>query len=214
MERRTLDSCPLERIWAWAWAMAGAEGAERDLGGGVWAAGRGTGARPAPLNPRPLGISTSRGPVPTTAPPPESVQMPYHPERNMRLDIYVNYPGNCEEAFRFYQSHLGGTITGLERHDTQTNPRLPGDWNGKVLHARIEIAGAVLMGADIPGAEPMRSAYLTLGCDTEADAERIYGLLGAGGQIFMKMEKTPFANRFAMLRDRFGTSWMLLHQSE
>jgi len=42
--------------------------------------------------------------------------------------------------------------------------------------------------------------------------ERVYALLGDGGEIFMKMEKTNFANRFAMLRDRFGTSWMLLHQ--
>jgi PhnB protein len=50
--------------------------------------------------------------------------------------------------------------------------------------------------------------------DSEAEAERVYALLTEGGEIFMKMEKTPFANRFAMLRDRFGTSWMLLHQPE
>ena len=46
------------------------------------------------------------------------------------------------------------------------------------------------------------------------DAERIYALLADRGEIFMKLEKTHFANRFAMLRDRFGTSWMLLHQPE
>jgi PhnB protein len=58
----------------------------------------------------------------------------------------------------------------------------------------------------------MRSAYLTLSLDREEDAEHMYALLAEGGQIFMRMERTPFANRFAMLRDRFGTSWMLLHQ--
>jgi PhnB protein len=68
------------------------------------------------------------------------------------------------------------------------------------------------MGADIPNAEPMRSAYLTLRVDTAKEAERIYAVLTDGGQIFMKMEETPFASRFAMLRDRFGTSWMLLHE--
>lgn len=87
-------------------------------------------------------------------------------------------------------------------------------WKEKVLHARIEIGTAVLMGADIPNAGPMRSAYLTLTLDREEDAERVHALLADGGQFFMKMEKTPFANRFAMLRDRFGTSWMLLHQPE
>ena len=132
----------------------------------------------------------------------------------MRLDIYVNYRGTCEEAFRFYEQHLGGRITGIARHREQPNPNIPADWGEKVLHGRIEIGTAVLMGADIPHAEPMRSAYLTLSLDGEADAERVYALLADGGEIFMKLEKTHYANRFAMLRDRFGTSWMLLHQPE
>jgi PhnB protein len=132
----------------------------------------------------------------------------------MRLDVYLNYRGNCEQAFRFYEQHLGGRITGIVRHGDQPNPTLTADWKDKVLHARIEIGSTVLMGADVAQAEPMRSAYLTLSLDREEDAERVYALLANDGQIFMKMEKTPFANRFAMLRDKFGTSWMLLHQVE
>jgi PhnB protein len=132
----------------------------------------------------------------------------------MRLDMYVNYRGNCEQAFRYYERHLGGRITGIVRHGEQLNPALPADWKDKVLHARIEIGSTVLMGADIAQAEPMRSAYLTLSLDREEDAERTYALLTDGGEVFMKMAQTPFANRFAMLRDRFGTSWMLLHQPE
>lgn len=130
----------------------------------------------------------------------------------MRLDIYLNYRGNCEQAFRFYEQHLRGTIRGLVRHSEMPNPDIGADWKDKVLHARIDIGGTTLMGADIPTADPMRSAYLSLAVDTEAEAERLYALLIEGGEVFMKMEKTPFANRFAMLRDRFGTSWMLLHQ--
>ena len=130
----------------------------------------------------------------------------------MKLDVYLNYAGSCEQAFRFYEQHLGGRLTGLLRHAEQPNPNVPADWSEKVLHARIEIGTTVLMGADIPSAEPMRSAYLALTLDREADAERVYTLLADGGEIFMKMEKTPFANRFAMIRDRFGTSWMLLHE--
>ena len=132
----------------------------------------------------------------------------------MKLDIYLNYRGTCEQAFRFYEQHLGGRITGLVRHAEQSNPGVPADWKQKVLHARIEIGTTVLMGADIPQSEPMRSAYLALTLASEADAERVYALLTDDGEIFMKMEKTPFANRFAMVRDKFGTSWMLLHQPE
>ena len=132
----------------------------------------------------------------------------------MRLDIYVNYRGTCEEAFRFYAIHLGGRITGMVRHAEMPGAEAPADWGEKIVHARIEIGGTILMGADVAHAELMRSAYLSLSLDSEADAERVYGLLRDGGEVFMKMEATPFANRFAMLRDRFGTSWMLLHQPE
>jgi PhnB protein len=128
----------------------------------------------------------------------------------MKLDVYVNYAGNCEEAFRFYEQQLGGRITSMMRHGEQSGrPDIPADW---IMHARIEIGGAVLMGADVPGAEPMRSAYLTLSLDSDGEAERVYAALSGDGQVFMKMEETFFASRFAMLRDRFGASWMLLHE--
>jgi PhnB protein len=86
---------------------------------------------------------------------------------------------------------------------------VPDNWRDKVLHARITIGGVELLGADIPNAEPMRSAYLSLTVDTADEAERIYSVLSDGGQTFMKMQETFFATRFAMFRDRFGSSWML-----
>jgi PhnB protein len=88
------------------------------------------------------------------------------------------------------------------------------DWKNAILHARISIGETELMGADIPPDrfQPIRSAYLSLLLNSTAEAERIYALLSDGGQIFMPMEETFFAHRFAMLRDKFGTSWMLLHE--
>jgi PhnB protein len=129
----------------------------------------------------------------------------------MRLDIYLNYPGNCEDAFRFYEKELRGKITTMMRHGDVPESKVPADWKAAILHARLEIGNAVLMGADIPSAQPMRSAYVTLTVDSAEEAERIYRVLSEGGEIFMKMEQTFFAKRFAMLRDKFGTSWMLLH---
>lgn len=132
---------------------------------------------------------------------------------NTQLDIYVNYPGNCKQAFQFYEQHLKGKITMMMTHAQAPNNNIPADWKDAILHARIEIGNTTLMGADIPGAEPMRSAYLTLRLDSVTAAEHVYTLLSAEGQIFMKMEETFFAKRFAMLRDQFGTNWMLLHET-
>lgn len=128
----------------------------------------------------------------------------------MKLDIYVNYRGVCEEAFRFYEKLLGGQILHISRHNEAPGSHMPPEWMSKVLHAQMKIGTTVLMGADVPNAEPMRSAYATLTLETEQEAERVYAGLKEGGEVFMKMEKTFFANRFAMLRDRFGASWMLI----
>jgi len=129
----------------------------------------------------------------------------------MRLDIYINYPGNCEKAFRFYEQYLEAKIISMVPHQ-QPPPNFPKEWKEPILHAKIEIGGTMVWGADIPHTESMRSAYLTLIIDTPERAEHIYDLLSSDGEIFMPLEKTDFADRFAMLRDRFGTLWMLINE--
>jgi PhnB protein len=133
----------------------------------------------------------------------------------MKLTTYVNFAGNCAEALRFYEEHLGGKITqistfGQMPYQSGVTP----EQKNNVMHARITIAGTELMASDGPPGqvEPMRSAYLALSVDTNEEAESIYAALSDGGQIFMPMAETFFAFRFAMLRDKFGASWMIIHE--
>jgi PhnB protein len=131
----------------------------------------------------------------------------------MRLNTFLNFGGNCEAAFRFYEQHLGGAITMLMRRS-----ELPGGtepwpgWEQSVQYAIMTIGETELMGADVPPQrfQPMRSAYLSLTVADAAEAERVWALLADGGQIFMPMAETFFATRFGQLRDRFGTSWMVM----
>ncbi len=111
----------------------------------------------------------------------------------MKLHTYLNFGGNCEQAFRFYEKHLGGKIIMMMTHGQGPNANnVPADWRNAVLHARIDIGETVLMGADIPPDrfQPMRSVYLSLSVGSNEQAERIYALLSDGGQIFMPMQET------------------------
>jgi PhnB protein len=133
----------------------------------------------------------------------------------MKLHTYLNYGGNCEQAFRFYEQHLGGKITMMMTHGEQPDPsQVPPEWRKAILHARITIGETELMGSDVPAErfQPMRSVYLSLAVTSTSEAERIYALLSDGGQIFMPMQETFFAFRFGMLRDKFGTSWMIIYE--
>lgn len=133
----------------------------------------------------------------------------------MKLHTYLNYGGNCAEAFRFYEQHLGGKITMMMTHEEQPDPStVAPNWRKAILYARMTIGETDVMGSDIPPEQfqPMRSVYLSLTVATSEEAERIHALLADGGEIFMPMAETFFAHRFSMLRDKFGTSWMIIHE--
>ena len=128
-----------------------------------------------------------------------------------KMYTYVNFAGSCADAFRYYEQHLGGTILSVMTHgESPDQSRVPADWTHLVMHARMTIGGTDLMGADIPNAEPVRSAYLTLVVDSDTEAERVFAALADGGQIHMPLAETFFATRFGQLRDRFGINWMIL----
>jgi PhnB protein len=131
----------------------------------------------------------------------------------MKLHTYINFRGKCAEAFRYYEQHLGGKIGMMMKFSEapdQTN--ISPDLKDSILHADLSIGGTRLMGADVPAAEPMRSAYLAINMDSDAEAERAYAALSDGGQVLMPMADTFFASRFGQVRDRFGVNWMIIHE--
>ena len=133
----------------------------------------------------------------------------------MKVHTYLNYGGNCEEAFRFYEHHLGAKITFLMRYGEMPGAKnISADWEKAVLHARLEIGQTAVLASDVQNDQfqPMRSVYLCLNVESDEEAERIHALLAEGGQIFMPMQETFYATRFSMLRDKFGTSWMVIHE--
>ena len=131
----------------------------------------------------------------------------------MKLNTFLNFGGNCEAALRFYEQHLGGSITMLMRRAEQPNQPItwPG-WENSIQYAVMDLGDTELVASDVPPDrfQPMRSVYLSLTVASAAEAERIWALLSDGGQIFMPMEETFFARRFGQLRDKFGTSWMIM----
>ncbi len=130
----------------------------------------------------------------------------------MEVTPYLNFNGNCEEAFRFYEQHLGGTIEAI--HTFAGSPmenQLPPDWRNKVMHVRMKIGTSVLMGSDAPGGryQAPQGFSVSLNLKDTAEADRIYDALSANGNILMAIQPTFWAKRFAMFTDSFGIPWMI-----
>lgn len=133
----------------------------------------------------------------------------------MKLNTYINFPGTCAEALRFYEQHLGAKVLYTTTFDQMPEPKnIPPGLEKGVLHARFQLGDGIVMASDGPPerVQPMRSAYMTLSVDSNEEAEHIYAALSAGGEIFMPLAEMFFAHRFAQLRDKFGVNWMLIHE--
>lgn len=78
----------------------------------------------------------------------------------------------------------------------------------------MTLGNAVIQASDVPPKrfQPMRSVYIALSVDGDAEAERIDRILTEGGEVYMPMQETFCATRFGQFRDQFGTSCMVIHQ--
>ena len=130
----------------------------------------------------------------------------------MKMNPYLTFAGNCEEAFHFYQKVLGGDIVAMMTHkDMPTGEQTPPDYADKIMHARLIFDDNVLMGSDAPNdrMQKMQGFSVTLGITDQTEAKRVYAALMEGGAATMPLQETFWAHLFGMFTDRFGTPWMI-----
>jgi PhnB protein len=130
----------------------------------------------------------------------------------MQFTPYLNFNGDCEAAFRFYERVLGGKIEAMTTHgESPIADQVPQAWHQRILHARLVVGDAVLMASDSPPEhyEKPSGLFVSIGVDDPAEADRIFYALAENGTVTMPIEKTFWAARFGMLVDRFGIPWMI-----
>ncbi len=130
----------------------------------------------------------------------------------MQLIPYLSFNGQCEEAFRFYEQVLGGKIQAmLPFEGTPAAEHVPAEVRNQIMHACMSIGENVLMASDCCGTDYQRTQGMSvsLHLETPDEAERVFQSLAEGGEVQMPIQETFWASRFGMLRDRFGTPWLI-----
>ncbi len=130
----------------------------------------------------------------------------------MEISTYLYFNGNCEAAFKRYETVLHGKILMMLRYkDAPTDQQIPPGASDRIMHARLQVGDRLLMGSDYPPERDRSAAgvsvIITLTDAVEAD--RIFYALAEGGKVSMLIGETFFAHRFGMLEDRFGIPWMV-----
>jgi len=132
----------------------------------------------------------------------------------MAIQPYLFFQGRADEAIAFYEKALGAKRLMLMRF--KDNPDAPAppppELADKVMHARLEIGGEVVLLSDGHGAEgPQFQGFaLTLTVADEAAADKAFAGLSEGGEIVQPLQKTFFSPRFGMTRAPLGVLWIIL----
>lgn len=129
----------------------------------------------------------------------------------MKIAPYLNFSGQCEEAFRTYERVLGGKIAALFTFGNSPMAAKYPEWANKVMHVSLTVGDQTILGSDVPPEyfqQPQGLAVCLDLPDVET-AERVYGGLSEGGQVTMPLQETFWAKRYAHFTDGFGTPWMI-----
>ncbi len=130
----------------------------------------------------------------------------------MQVNPYLNFAGTCEEAFTFYAKALGGTVTAMMAHEgTPAEQYAKPEWKKKILHAQLKVGDFTIMGSDAPPDmfKPADGMSVCLVIKTVEESERVFHALAEGGKIEMPIQPTFWSARFGVLKDRYGTPWMI-----
>jgi PhnB protein len=130
----------------------------------------------------------------------------------MRLNPYLAFNGQCEEAFKFYEKCLGGKIVMMMTYrDSPVAEQVQPHWRKKIIHSTLALGDHLLQGADVPAEryQKPQGFSVMLNVSAAAEAERIFNTLAENGAVQMPLQETFWALRFGMLVDQFGTPWMI-----
>ena len=131
----------------------------------------------------------------------------------MQIQPYLFFEGRAEEAIEFYKKSVGAKVEMVMRFKEAPDQSMISPGSGeKVMHGAIKIGDSIVLMSDgrNSGKPNFQGFSLTLYPKDEAEADKLFGALSAGGEVRMPMDKTFFAKRFGMLADKFGVGWMII----
>lgn len=130
----------------------------------------------------------------------------------MRLNPHLQFDGQCESAFRFYEQCIGGRIVVMMTYgETPVGEQMQEGWRNKILHTTLAVGSYLLQGGDVPpkSYQKPQGFSVMLNIEDTTEAERIFTGLSHNGTVRMSLQETFWAKRFGMLTDQFGTPWTI-----
>ncbi|GAA5029222.1 VOC family protein [Marivirga lumbricoides] len=136
------------------------------------------------------------------------------------INPHINFNGNAEEAFKFYQSVFGGEFSKIVRFKELASDEFPvaKHEENKLMHIALPIGKSVLMANDVPEVlgptnENENRSKIVVSAESKEEADQLFKGLSKEGQIEMPISDSPWGTYFGMFRDKYGIEWMIEYDS-
>jgi len=137
------------------------------------------------------------------------------------IQPHINFNGNAEEAFHFYQSVFGGEFSKIVRFKDLAGPgfEIDKEEENKLMNIALSIGDNVLIGNDVPHfmgrvSEEENRSKIAIFAESRAEADHIFLGLSAGGSVEVPMADSPWGSYFGMLRDKYGIEWTITFENK
>lgn len=132
------------------------------------------------------------------------------------INPWINFNGNAQEAFDFYQSVLGGEFTKVTRFKDLASPEFPVAQNeaNNIMKIMLSIGnGQMLIGNDVPAfmgkvSENENRSKIAINTESKEEADKVFSGLSAGGAVEVPMSE-GMGSYMGMFRDKFGIEWII-----
>ena len=139
-----------------------------------------------------------------------------------KLNTYLNFAGNTEEAFNFYKSVFGREFTSVVRFKDMPmeGVSIPEKDENKIMHIGLPIGkDNVLMAADTLESLGQKlvqgnNVYISVHPENKEEADKIFNALSEGGTIEMPIADQPWGDYYGSFKDKFGVQWMVNYHEE
>lgn len=134
----------------------------------------------------------------------------------MKLNPYIHFGGNAEEALQFYANVLGGEVLDVQRYGDAPVPS-DDDYKDKIMHARLVFSDNLIMISDVFKGQPVSTegnVHLSIEVEEEGRIDDLFNKMAEGGAVIMPLDDTFWGARFGMLKDKFGVHWMFNYQKQ
>jgi PhnB protein len=135
----------------------------------------------------------------------------------MKLELFLNFDGNCREAVEFYAKVFKSSVNNLMTYgDAPPDPSyaMAEADRDRIMYAGVPIGDMVVMFMDMPSGSPLAigdNIHPTVSTDNKDEVTRLVNELRDGGVVFMEPQKTFFSEWYGMVKDKYGITWQILH---